>query len=495
MDFLDPIKKRQRTIRLNVGHFLMVMVVVLGTFILVFRAYGFEIDRGSGEVIQNALVFVDSAPDGASIKVNGKDHKDATNTRLALPDGNYKLELHKEGYRTWQREFAAVGGSVERFTYPLLFPTKLVSTEQQSFDALPLLATQSPDRKWVLLSQPASIGSFTQYNLASLVNRKPASSTFKLPDGLLSSAEGAHSWQFVEWSTDNKHVLLKHVFAGGQEFIMVNRDNPAQSLNVNRTIGQNPTTVALRDKRFDKLYVYNQTDKSLKTADLKTKATSQLIAGVLSFKSHGDDVLMYSTAKPNDPAKARIYLRSGSDTYTLRDIPTAANIPIDIAQFDGTWYAVVGSDTEQKAYIYKDPQDILKTRSGRAPPIVSVLRAGGPISALSFSNSARMIMITSGQHFDVYDAETGRNYRYDIAEPLDQGNKPVWMDGHRMLIRSGGKAVVFDYDGINKQTLVSSAAGIPIFFDRDYEVMYTVSASAAAGKQAFIRTELRVLPK
>ena len=496
MDFLDPIKKRQRTVRLNIGHFLMVTLVVTGTYILVLRAQGYDIDPGSGEVIQNALVFVDSAPDGATIKVNGQEHKDRTNTKLALPDGSYRLELSKPDYRTWQREFAVSGGSVERFTYPLLVPQKLMSTELQSFDGLPTIATQSPDRKWVVLGQPGSIDTFIQYDLSNLVGQKPASAAFKLPRGLLTVAEGPWSWEFIEWSSDNKHVLFKHIFTGGQEFIMVNRDNPEQSLNINRELNQNPTDIRLRDKRSDRLYLHNQTDQSLKTADLKTKTTLPLLSGVLSFKSHGDDVLLYATIKPEDPAKARVFLRASNGTYTLRDIPISTNLPLDIAQFDNRWYAVVGSDAEQKAYIYKDPENVLKARDGRKPPIVSVLHSGGPISALSFSYNTRFVMINSGQHFNVYDAETQRSYRYDIADRLDPGSKPVWMDGHRMLIRSGGKVVVFDYDGINKQTLVPSEATIPIFFDRDYEVLYRIAPSAAtAGKQDFIRTELRVLPK
>ncbi len=496
MEFLDPIKKRQRSIRLNIGHLLMAALVVIGTYVLVLRAQGYDIDRKSGEVIQNALVFVDSAPDAATIKINNEQYKDLTNTRMALPDGSYKLELNKAGYRGWQREFSVIGGSVERFTYPVLFPEKLASAEVQTFDGVPTIATESPDRKWVLLGQPGTTDTFTQYNLGALTNRKPAATSFKLPAGVLTEAEGAQSWQFVEWSSDNRHVLLRHIFTGGQEFILVDRDDPTQTVNINRQLAQNPTTITLRDKRFDQLYLHNQADLTLKTADLKTRVVTPLLNGVLSYKSHGGDRLLYSTVSPAEQAKARIFLKTGNDTYVLRDIPVSASMPLEIAQFNNHWYIVIGSDAEQKVYIYKDPQNILKLRNDQKPAITAIFRMGGPLQSLSFSNNTRMIMANSGQHFNIYDIETKRSYGYNITDPLDIGSIPLWMDGHRLLIRSAGNVIVFDYDGINKQILVPSDPAIPVFFDRDYEALYSLSPSlSASGKQVFGRTELRVLPK
>ena len=72
MEFLDPSKKRSRSIRLTIGHMLMAAVVVIGTYILVSQAYGFDVNTKTGQVFQNGLVYIDSAPDGAKILINKK---------------------------------------------------------------------------------------------------------------------------------------------------------------------------------------------------------------------------------------------------------------------------------------------------------------------------------------------------------------------------------------------------------------------------------------
>src|SRR5689334_19275883 len=124
MDFLDPKARRRHTIRLYIGYGLMATLILIASAILVFQAYGFDLDRKTGEVIQNGLVFVDSAPDKANVFFNDELQKAKTNNRFALPSGDYTLKIQKDGYRDWHRTFSITGGAVERFSYPLLLPTK-----------------------------------------------------------------------------------------------------------------------------------------------------------------------------------------------------------------------------------------------------------------------------------------------------------------------------------------------------------------------------------
>ena len=206
MDFLDPKKKRGTAIRLAIGHLLMALLVIFGTYILIYQAYGFGVDTKTGQVVQNGLVFFDTAPDGAKIILNGVEQKNPTNTRQSLSEGDYSVELRKDGYRSWKHDFSLAGGTVERFMYPLLVPEKLESTEVQAFDALSPLGLQSPDRRWVLLAQNGNFGSFTEFDLNNLKDTKPVASTVAFPAVVLTAAGVTHKLELVEWSNDNKHV-------------------------------------------------------------------------------------------------------------------------------------------------------------------------------------------------------------------------------------------------------------------------------------------------
>ena len=101
MDFLDPKKRRSYHIRLITGYFLVAIVITLGTIIVIYGANGYGINRKTGQIVQNGLVFVDSKPANAEVFLNNVDQHTSTSARLVLPAGNYNMSLKKAGYRDW----------------------------------------------------------------------------------------------------------------------------------------------------------------------------------------------------------------------------------------------------------------------------------------------------------------------------------------------------------------------------------------------------------
>lgn len=492
MEFLDPSAKRRRNIRLMIGYTLTGILIATASTILVFQAYGFNVDRKTGEVIQNGLVFVDSAPDDAAIYINGAVHKDRSNTRFTLPEGKYDLVIKKDGYREWKRSFDLHGGDIERFTYPMLVLGNLEQQEISNIGNAPSFTTQSPDRRWVLSAKTPSVTEFTEYDLNTVDknSEKPRERTFTLPTTLMNIAEGAHSLEKVEWSTDNKHVLVKHNFPGGFEFVVINRDAPETSLNINKILSLNPTSVTLRDKKFDQWYVFNKEGGVLQSADAKKNITA-ILRGVGEYKSHDDSTLIYTQPIVNSPLQ-RVLLQQNGNTYLLREIGIGDS-KLDIARYDGAWYVVVGSDADKKTYVYKNPLEILDNDDDRKPAPVTILKHNGVLTWVSFSNNTRFITAQSGQHIETYDAEHKLTYRFDAVESFDADTKLAWMDGHRMIARSQKQVMIFDFDGSNPQKLVPALGGFSAFFDRDYTVLYTFNNSTdVANEFGFIRTDLRL---
>lgn len=492
MDFLDPKLRRRHQIRLYIGYALMAFVILLTSSILVFSAYGFDVDRKTGEVIQNGLLFVDSAPDDAQVVLNDQIQKDRTNNRFSVPAGDYSLKIQKQDYRVWNRSFAITGGEVERFTYPMLILNTLKPVEVAAYDAPPTLVTQSPDRRWNIVNQGNSLTNFTEYDLNTINDQTgaPQSRTFTVPNSTYTQAEGAHSIELVEWSTDNKHFLIKHTFATGFEYIVVSRDQPTTSVNVNQLLGVAPTNVTLRDKKFDQWYIFTQTGGLLQTADAK-KMIKEVAKDVTAYKSHDDNTVLYATPS-KDGKTQQVMLKQDDKTYRIRDIAPGVT-QLDIARYDGKWQVVVGSDGDHKAYVYTDPVEMMNSNDGRPAAPAAVLKANGPLSWVGFSQNARFMVAQSGQHFEVYDAEYKQYFQYDIKQPFDAGTKVDWIDGHRMVARSNGQAIIYDFDGSNQQTLLPTLPTAPLVFDRDYTVLYTFDASkTTAGKTAFNSTQLRL---
>lgn len=488
MDFLDPKKKRAHKIRLYVGYILMAIALSIGTLILLLEAYGYDVNRQTGEIIQNGLVFVDTHPESARIFVNGKYEGD-TGKRLVLPTGDYKVELQRDGYRMWTRSFNLEGSIVERLSYAFLFPTELKPSDIQLYKSMPKFATQSPDRRWVLVQQPGELRKLDMVDLGSNAN---TTTTVTLPESLLTAAKGEHKLVPVEWSTDNRRVLVKHSYQGGMEFVVIDRERPTESFNVNKTFNLSPSQVALRDKKFDKLHLLDAKTGVLRFGDVRTKQLVQIDKGVKAFKSYAADVLVYVIEPSDKKKKAVVRVRRDSDTYKLRELPRSALYRVDVTKYDGRWYMAAGSDASKRAYVYMNPFDVIAQPDPHLPAPVDALELDNKLEHMSFSANARFLGIQGGSEFAVYDAEHDRQYRYDTKLKLPAGYKATWMDGHRYMVVSQGKVVVFDYDGINTQELLTADRTFLPFFDRDYDNLYTIGPSVAVkGKPGLIKAPVR----
>ncbi|HTE21612.1 MAG TPA: PEGA domain-containing protein [Candidatus Limnocylindria bacterium] len=489
MDFLDPKKKRAHQIRLYIGYALMAFALIIGSAVLFFEARGFDINRKTGEVIQNGLVFANAHPESADVYVNGK-REGQTDLRLAIPAGDYTFEFVRSGYRTWKRTFALGGSEIERLNYAFLFPEKLEPAEVRPYASAPAFATQSPDRQWLIVQQ---IGKLAAFDVVSLGQTNNPVTPITLPANLVNTTAGSDAWELVEWSTDNRHVLIRHTFKGGSEFVMLDRERPAESLNLNKHFTMTLYKAALRDKKFDKLHLLDKNGGTLRFGDSKSKQLSVVASKVSAFKSYGDEVVFYVGSEGAKKGTVHVNIRKGRDTFKVRDLPAGKQYSLDITRYDDEWFMAVGTDTDKRAYVYHEVFGDLEQDNPKVPAPIAVFRMQQPLDAISVSANTRFISIQSGSEFGVYDAEHDRRYQYDTKLKLAASQKAEWMDGHRLAVVTKGTVNVWDYDGINIQSLVAAHPAFVPFFDRDYDNLYTLSPSAnAKGKTSLLKTPMRI---
>lgn len=492
MDFLDPKKKRAHRTRLFIGYGLMAVAIGIATTIIAFEAFGFGLDRKTGTVIQNGLLFIDAHPEPASITLNGED-KGQTDARLVIPDGQYTVELKRDGYRNWKRTFRLEGSKIERLVYPFLFPNTLDQEDVQLYADVPAFSTQSPDRKWMLVQR---VGSVTSFDLFDLSQENVDATELKLADELLTGVgTGAHSLELADWSTDNRHVLVKHNHPSGFEFIMIDREQPNLSINVNRVINRAPTNITLRDKKFDQLYVHTLPAGTLELADTRLNTVIPMLNNVIQYKSYSSEEILFVTAEGAETGKVLVKIRAADKVYTLRELPAGdPNYMLDISKFDGAWFMVAGASIEKKAYVYKEPFEILnRTVGNRTPVPETVLKTDLNGQYVAFSTNVRFISLQGGNQFAVYDAENDKLYRFNTKLTLAEGEKARWMDGHRLTLNSEGRLKVFEFDGNNMQDIVGLSGKHFPYFDRDYDRLFTISPSVTvqtkpALVQSFMRT-------
>lgn len=491
MEFLDEDAEKRHRVRLLVGYGLLAIAIAIGLLLLIYRSwYGYSLTM-DGTVEQSGLVFFSTSPSGATITANGKVFSDKTNARISLPYGQYKVSLSLDGYRTWRHIVDVQGGDVQHFTYPLLFPEKLETKTVATFEANTQPFSPSRDHRWLVVKQKDTSTSTRRFILYDLKDaQKPVAAEYLLPSDIYTAGD-TETWSQVEWSGDNRHVLLLHNYTAGDatahEYIMLDRSDPAASQNLTQTLSiPSEEMLSLFDRKYDQYYGFNAATGILRAFSQNGTVLRDQLDHVKAYSAEGADTVLYITDIPESGKQVsgtvNVMLRQGSKRLLLRRMSAdAAHYFLAVAQYDGTWYAAVSATGEKGAYLYRNPFAQTVTSGGELPQAWRFLRIDQP-GTLKFSDTARFLLLANGQSCTVYDAELIAVRRYSVANSLDAPQQSVsWLDGYRLTYISDGTVNVLDYDNQNAVKLQTALASYPVFFSNDNKYMFTFSSGEDNG--------------
>jgi hypothetical protein len=487
MDFLDPQKERRNHIVLIASYCLVGVAIALMSWMLLKQTDGYCLGR-DGTVDRCGLIFVSSQPTGADIFINDKPQKFQTNGKVNVRSGTYAVRLAREGYSDWARTVTVIGGDVQRFDYPVLFPVDLKTTKAASFASQLSFMTQSPSRRWLVAAETAQPGQMQVFDLRNA--QKPVTKPVLLQAGVVTAAESVQSWNVLEWSDDERHFLTQRFFTNGatqaQEYILLDRQDGTQARNMTKELALLPADqIQLFNKKQNQFYIYNTETKLLRTAQLGANPPNTLrLERVLAYKSYGDDAVMYVTDTPlgdkATPGSVSVVLQQGTRTSVLRRLPVAEKYLLDIAEFDGDWYVVAGSNALKGVYIFRNPLDAVLAKTTDIPSPFRFLKIMNP-QHVAFSANAQFILAGRGTEHAVYDIDNEGVYHYTAPGPMDSPQDHVsWMDGHRLWYVSSGKLVVYDYDNLNRHVLQAALPQYGVYFAPNYLHGYTLTQQAGA---------------
>jgi hypothetical protein len=487
MDFLDPKKKRAYNIRLFIGFVLTGIVLLLGTIVLALITSGFSINRHTGAVIQNGLVYINAQPQSASIYINGTLYGQ-TNARIELPEGQYNFDLRRTGYHDWTNTTQVQGGLIDELDYPFLFPLNPAITTATTVAAQPDLVTETPNQHYLLVSDPSDFGTF---NVIDVTNPQAAITSFTIPSNVLTSEPGTNSFQLVHWSTDNQHVLLKHNYPGGSEYIMVDWTTPSNSFNASQDFSTTPfTDIRLDNNNYSKLYLYNAPTQTLSLGDAAAKTVTPVLSSVLAYWPYGNNEILYTTPIAGNTTNVMAKLYDSGKSYNIRELPVSSSYLLNIASFNGNSYVVMGDSNDQVGYIYENPlSEISGARPGALPVPYTIFVINGTPEQITFSTSAGYIEMQSSSQIAVYDIQAQTHFRYNIPVPIASGELANWMDGNRLTLVSNSKLSIFDFDGTNLVKYTNDNAGYLPAFNSAYNAVYTTNETSN-GQWEINRTSL-----
>lgn len=490
MDYLDPKKKKAKKIRLMVMYALLGIAISIATVVFVFMANGYYIDRETGDVIQNGLIYVDSKPESATIHLNGVQQRGTTDARLVVPEGTYDIELRRDGYDTWKRNLILEGGSLRKLTYARLIPSSLETETALNLPSLPTAVSQSNDKRWLIMSfsEKPLVMQMVDLNSATLqLTEVP------LPLDLVTpTADG--KWEFIEWADDHRTFLASYTTAASKDFVVVDRTNPqAGSINVTKKFAaQKVSDVSMRNRKNDQQFVFSQSDAVLYRANARSGEMTPYVRDVIEYQAYGDDAVLYVTAKDAKEGYVKAVLHKGDKDYPLREIKKDTTYLLEIAKLGNAHVMGIGSSAEGRVLVYNDPiNGIEKNGFSSLPVPTTVLRVDAP-EELTISADSSVIMAHSGTQYASHEFEEDRTYVFSVSLDGAAGSEIRWMDGrHFVVSTSDAKQLIADYDGSNQRELTTSLAALGSVFDEQINVQFTFIPAIEGTPSRMARTFLR----
>lgn len=469
-------KRTAASIRIA-GYAIMLLAAAVIAGVLVATARGYDINRETGEVIQNGLILVDSDPVSAEISVDNEDEQDTTPGRLPLPSGQHTVLLERDGYFSWSKTIELVGSDVEWLYYPRLFPEEISITLLQDYESM-FDAKQSPDKRWLLLQQDKSQPIFILIDLENVLD-KPV--VLRLPTDVLLDAEDdeAVSFEILQWAGTNRHFSVKQKVAGKQSIMVVDITDTAKTINVSRLAVLDIDEIFFKGNRADRMYISVQ--DAVREIELASGVVSPpLVRDVTQFIPNSNDALLF-VRKTSSSARLQVGIWKNNEVTVVSSVtPGEKDFTLLYDTYDNHSYFVVGSDKSDSVEVFRD---IERFEEDEIVPYAT-LNLATNLQSLTLSPNRQFILAQSGSEHISYDLEDDVELQFMTDEVFSANSNLQWIDSHRFVATdTKGMFVSHEYDGANKVVIGSTdRPNFPVFFDRAIEQMYVLNKAQSSEK-------------
>lgn len=474
---MPRLTKKELLIQRIIPSILAVLAVCIIVPTLILFMLGFRLDSDNGSLQQGALLQFDSTPGAANVWIDGRDTGTRTATKHTVLAGHHSFVVSKALYHDWKKDLTLTAGTLTWLDYIRLVPRDLPVESVASYETL-YGAKASPDKKTFIIQEKPETPLFHLANLESLrVSFKQA----LLPVEVYSEAnnpEVAHTFTMQQWEANGRYLLVQHTFGESVEWIILDTQRPAESINVSRVVG-----VSLRDIQFassNGKVVYALTDdNSLRRIDVTARTISHpLIPQVKQYSLFGNNVISYVGSDTADASLsvAGVY-REGDENPHVLYTASAADMPLKIQV--GRYYSddYVAVAEAAKVTLYKGSYPTSNQMNATTLKELKSFTLPSAVTNLLFSPKNSMFFVAqSTSDFTSYEIEHKRVATGSIAPSETQLS---WLDGAYLWIDSGDSLSIREFDGTNEHVLNSVATGYGVTLSQNGRFIYSIGKTDA----------------
>lgn len=446
------------------------------TILAILYAMGNRFDTNTFSFEQGGLVQFRSAPDGASVVIDGKVQSFTTPGRANLPAGVHAIAIYKDGYRTWEKTISLDGGQLLWLNYIRLIPNSLTTVPIKALKSMSDMLS-SPDKRWIVLQEVVNQPVLTLADIGD--DRNLIYSSLIIPDAQFSKPGGVFGRiNLTEWDLGSRYFLVHHHNDSVNEWLRVDRSQPDQTINISRLFG-----LVIGQAHFagsNPNVIYAQTGDILRRLDLgSNNASAALVSGIQQFTVYGDDSVAYVAERETTPGNAASKQKIAgifkqSKESVIKTYPAGSQVMIAFGKYDNHTYLALRKDNE-KIQILRDPT----AATAKDTAVFATIDIGKPVSQIVFSNNGRMLVTGANGVLTTYDLELARTYSQPLSFLNQAPAKPLgWLDDYYLWSDSGNRLRIVEFDGQNERELTSLAPGFEITLSQSGEMLYSIGKNA-----------------
>ena len=468
MDQINRVASRRR--RQTAARFftygVMSIATIVGVFICISWAMGYRFDLEKG-LSQVALLQFNSFPAGSSVYVNGQRVSGWTPSRSNVETGQVAVTMSRQGYREWKKIINAQPSTVRWLDYVRLVPENVQTDSIYTFSSVDDLLA-SPDKKTAIALLDSKTGGLGQINasdptnvIVSTVNLSADTYVDKLSNG------EKHGYALVEWDSGSRYVLIEHKYDDDTEYLEYDsRDGDIR--NLTRDFGMDVSSPHFSGTNGNVIFVLTGSD--LRKIDYDSNTISAPLANnVQSYVLYGNSRIAFvSRIDNNESTKQFVSIYDDGSVEQIKEYDGDETIRVDFSRVNDMDYLVVARG--ETIAIYPDPLQNISSNPDSASTETAYLSSPGGIDWLDMSGNGRIVMAGLGNKIVSYDIETAENYSFE----LKRSGKSAWLDDYHLLDIENGSIVMVEFDGQNRENIVSG--DLPAFLSNDGRYLFSLDS-------------------
>ncbi|OYW84406.1 hypothetical protein B7Z17_04140, partial [Candidatus Saccharibacteria bacterium 32-49-10] len=282
------------------------------------------------------------------------------------------------------------------------------------------------------------------------------------------------SFEIVSWDNSERYLIVRYVYDNDQkvEWIVVDRDNPDEARNITRLLDVPADKVLFASRNGRTLYIKSNND--VRKVDLVDATLSRpLVSNVADFSVYSEEILTYTT-RPNEAGAREVgYYRDGRDLpQPIRTYDATMIDPLHIAigeYYDETYVAIAHGE-------------VVETYKGRLPvpesvsslKLVSTMNLTSDVTKLDIRGGGRFVYARHGTEFATYDLEREELHQTTLEGSSGGTAQIEWLDQFMLWTDNGGQLSFYDFDGMNRQTIVAVEPGFDVTLNPNGRFVYSV---------------------